>query len=492
MTFAQFKDLLAANGCRPTGNDSQFSALCPAHDDHNPSLSVSEGRDGRILVYCHAGCLPVNVFQAVGLRLADSFPEKPQGNGSSRETIVATYDYIDERGNLLYQNVRYLPKGFKRRRPDGHGGWIWSMTGVERRVLYRLPQTLAAIAEHKLIVIVEGEKDVESLITLGFAATTSGNAGSWKDEFAEIFRGVDVCILPDKDKSGRGYGVTVAQSLSGNAHSIRMAEVPGEGNKDISDFIASGGTTEQIQSIIDSARAWTQETSITAVVADSQLVSNGDVKESEFEFANKLAAVLPPICTCEDQWHAYNDGTWKAVSRAIFRPEAQKVLPVAIRTENRATALLNHLEGRFQVSPDSFIGFYKFDSDDEVLLNCRNGIVRVTPDGVTLLPHAPGHNFTAAIAASFSPAQGAPLFHRVLAEALPDEHDRALLQVCAGNFLYPSCRFEVALIGYGEAGMGKSTTAELPCIPPRHLFQSGSESVFQLRSRLAAAARQDI
>ena len=55
--------------------------------------------------------------------------------------IVATYDYTDGDGKLLYQVLRYDPKDFRQRRPDGNGGWIWKLE--ERRVLYRL----AGIAE---------------------------------------------------------------------------------------------------------------------------------------------------------------------------------------------------------------------------------------------------------------------------------------------------------------------------------------------------------
>ncbi|MBA7632893.1 hypothetical protein ES703_40449 [subsurface metagenome] len=57
--------------------------------------------------------------------------------------IVATYDYRDESGELLYQVVRYEPKDFRQRRPDGKGGWIWNLNNT-RRVLYRLQELLTA------------------------------------------------------------------------------------------------------------------------------------------------------------------------------------------------------------------------------------------------------------------------------------------------------------------------------------------------------------
>ncbi|MBI1417972.1 MAG: hypothetical protein GC146_12180 [Limimaricola sp.] len=32
------------------------TACCPAHDDHTPSLSIADGMNGQLLLYCHAGC----------------------------------------------------------------------------------------------------------------------------------------------------------------------------------------------------------------------------------------------------------------------------------------------------------------------------------------------------------------------------------------------------------------------------------------------------
>src|SRR4051794_22411455 len=112
-----------------------------------------------------------------------SAPAAPSANGKPR--IVATYDYRDERGQLLYQAVRYEPgldgepKTFRQRRPDGKGGWVNNLRGA-RRVLYRLPELLAAPPE-QLVFVVEGEKDVENLRAVECVATTNAmGAGKWR------------------------------------------------------------------------------------------------------------------------------------------------------------------------------------------------------------------------------------------------------------------------------------------------------------------------
>jgi putative DNA primase/helicase len=51
-------------------------AMCPAHDDQQASLSVGEGREGRVLLYCHAGCEVRYIVAAIGLQLSDLFAER--------------------------------------------------------------------------------------------------------------------------------------------------------------------------------------------------------------------------------------------------------------------------------------------------------------------------------------------------------------------------------------------------------------------------------
>ena len=92
-------------------------ARCSAHDDGTRSLSVKLGDDGRVLLKCHAGCTTESV---VGCRRHEDVrpvPTEEPSTGSGR--IVATYDYTDEAGELLFQVVRYDPKDFRQRRRDG-------------------------------------------------------------------------------------------------------------------------------------------------------------------------------------------------------------------------------------------------------------------------------------------------------------------------------------------------------------------------------------
>lgn len=116
----------------PTGTG--WTALCPAHDDHNPSLSVAEGDDGRCLLHCFAGCPVEDVVAKLGLRIEDLFPDSSKGRrASSRLVDLAEHAGINvfrTPGGLNFASVRVddhresWPLGSK-----GFGSWL-------RRLLY--------------------------------------------------------------------------------------------------------------------------------------------------------------------------------------------------------------------------------------------------------------------------------------------------------------------------------------------------------------------
>ena len=222
--------------------ESGYMAFCSAHDDSTQSLSVNEGREGRVLVYCHAGCALQDVIEAAGLDLADLFEQSGSPSGKRCEAI---YDYEDEQGELLFQKLRLEGKSFLQRRPDPSAGdgWAWKLGGV-RRVLYNLPKVLEAVEAGQRIYLVEGEKDADSVVRLGLVATTNPEgAGKWREEYTRTLAGAHVVILPDGDDKGRQHADKVDAALDDVAASVRMLELPGTG-KDVTEWIESRRGTD--------------------------------------------------------------------------------------------------------------------------------------------------------------------------------------------------------------------------------------------------------
>ena len=244
--------LLTNHGCNPRqSRDGQWTSRCPnqaghRNGDKHPSLSIGEAADGRTLIHCATGCQLADITRAIGITIADLHPAKPATN---QRQIVATYDYHDADGTLVMQAVRYDPKGFAQRQPDGNGGWHWHLRGLDERPLYRLPQILRAVAAGETIWVVEGEKDADALVAAGFEATCNPmGAGKWRPEHTRWLGGAaTVEIVADNDPAGVDHARRIQQALvAGNVNNIRMwrppppcsdiAELLGQGRR-ISDLL---------------------------------------------------------------------------------------------------------------------------------------------------------------------------------------------------------------------------------------------------------------
>ena len=212
----------------------------------------------------------------------------------NERNIVATYDYRDQSGALIYQVVRLEPKSFVQRQPAPleDGVWVWGLGAGEymrgregedwRRFdearwarlpasrqrmtlarpvapsLYRLPECRDAIEEGATVFLAEGEKDVDNLWELGVPATTnSGGAKHWQSDFAHEFEGAEVRILHDNDRVGLELAEAQARSLYGIARSVKIVSLPGLGDKeDVTDWIGRGGTAEALFALAAAAPAY--------------------------------------------------------------------------------------------------------------------------------------------------------------------------------------------------------------------------------------------
>jgi 5S rRNA maturation endonuclease (ribonuclease M5) len=180
--------------------------------------------------------------------MSDLMPKRARREPGPHRVHVATYEYADELGEPVFQVLRYVPKAFRQRRPDGKGGWIWNLRGV-RRLLYRLPELLAADPT-QTVFICEGEKDVDRLRSLGLVATTNpGGAGKWQREYAEALRGRRVVVIADNDEPGRRHAVDMARSLDGAAAKHCVLALPGldANRKDVSDWLDAGHTADELE-----------------------------------------------------------------------------------------------------------------------------------------------------------------------------------------------------------------------------------------------------
>jgi AAA domain len=187
--------------------------------------------------------------EAVAWLREHGFIAAEAGPPKGSRKIVASYDYRDAAGALLFQVCRYHPKDFRQRRPDGKGGWSWNLQGIEP-VLYRLPELLRAAAG-AAVYVVEGEKDAEALRDrLLIATTCPGGAGKWRASYSEALRGRRVVILPDNDPAGEAHAQAIAEALHGIAASVRIVRLPGLPPKgDASDWLAAGGTVEELDAL---------------------------------------------------------------------------------------------------------------------------------------------------------------------------------------------------------------------------------------------------
>lgn len=230
------RQYLIQNGFEMVKKGAEHACRCPFHNDKEPSLRVSDTENMWYCDPCKVGGSIIDFYMRwknVGkgdaikeLAKSITITEKPK-----KAIEVCAYSYKDAHGQELYQAVRYAPKTFRQRHMVA-GSWVYSMDGIER-VLYNLPEVLAS----ESVWIVEGEKDADTLNSIGLVATCNvGGAGKWLDAYSESLLDKKIYICPDNDKVGQEHCQTVIKALEGKVKSISIVSVP-EPCKDVSEHL---------------------------------------------------------------------------------------------------------------------------------------------------------------------------------------------------------------------------------------------------------------
>lgn len=303
-------------GAKPHGDGWQ--ARCPAHEDARPSLSVSAGEGGRVLLHCHAGCSTEAVLQALSLSESELFPPRESPSVAAKRE-VAQYIYHDSEGVPAFRVVRYEPKTFRQHAADGQGGWL-PTRGNAPDLVFQLP----VIRGRARIAIVEGEKDVMALRELGIPATCNpGGSGKWRQHHTLQIQsaGVSCAVLvPDNDKPGEQHMHAVAASLRAvgiAVHWCALPDLPPKG--DVSDALSAGMSKATLLAHLRAAPVYTPPADL-ALVTDTEPRPGRSALPllSIRTLAERVAASGPQRFLVRGLWPAGDYGVHSA------EPKAQK------------------------------------------------------------------------------------------------------------------------------------------------------------------------
>lgn len=314
----RFLSALRAHGYEPKQQGAQWVCRCPAHLDHKPSCTFCEGEDGRVLLYCFAGCTAEAIVAAIGLTMRDLMPgpvtgvpvtTTPRAEAPTKVPVTVTrvtgrvaptfataneavadlekrygpksefWTYHDRAGEPIGVIVRWdLPpdpsepgKPGKRILPVSKIDGRWANVGMAApRPLYRLP-ALLALPKGSTVYVLEGEKCADAARALRLIATTSvhGAQSPGKTDWSPL-AGMHVIVVLDNDPAGEKYGQEVtALALAAGAASVRIVRLPGLGvGGDIVEFIqartAAGLSPDAIRAEIDALAQAAPEASVSS------------------------------------------------------------------------------------------------------------------------------------------------------------------------------------------------------------------------------------
>ena len=454
-----------------------YMARCPVHDDKNPSLSITEGNDGRVLLKCFAGCSTEEIVKALGLTMADLFPpgSKPQ---KKKADVLPTYFYTDEKGKIIFGIVRTPQKQFMAVHLDGDG-WAYGMGGANPTI-YNLPKVIDAVNKGELVFVVEGEKDADNMAKVGLTATTNPfGAGKWHAEYSNYLKNADVVIIPDNDEVGRRHAEQVARSLIGKAKRIRLLELPNLPEKgDVSDWLGAGGTEEELLKLAEQAPLYEpkdgpgQEDAGAVVELPPPTKDLGhalilaELWRDRYRWAEHRKSWMR---WTGKRWEPITDNQISAEASADLRAEYARRLATARSNDeikrltdavletcifSKINGALNFLKGMvgFHTNPEEW-------DADLWALNCNNGIIDLRTG--QLKPHTPAELCTKLAPVDYDPNVKGEKWEAHLKRFLPNPNIRRQVQRDLGLSLTGANLDEILPIWYGTGSNGKSTTAKV-------------------------------
>lgn len=506
-----------------TGRGFKHKAICPVHNDSVPSLGISY-KDNRTVINCLSHhCSVIDILGAVGLTIDDLTGKKQtmvKGNGFNSLADVErhllndeyegfkttkVYKYFNEDGTLAYlktrkekttegkkekkfQFFRYEKSNLFNSLEDGlyyevfEGANIYSKKEkpgkklelhYQPKVLYNLVNIKNAIRKGKTVFIVEGEKDVDTLTSIGAVATSSPTGGGngkdkWLDEYSKYFKGADIVIISDNDQPGKDFTNLVQKSLLNYCYKVRTLIISDNIKGDVTDWYealqdkgqAFKSLMDKIKEIKPKCPYWYKvkeehegrgeaQRKVYKIKLNKYLLAT-HLKDSLYVMYVSDSKVNEPIT------HIYNNGVYEAVGS--IRGQIQEYLhPEIISTSITAEVEKMIREASYNdiVFPSEMVG-------SETVINVGNGLLDTNT--MVLKPHTPDYKTIFQLRCNYDTgALNGGLWDGYINHLSDgDEEVKKVLQEFAGLVLsnYQGYKLKGGFALYGKPNSGKTVYLE--------------------------------
>lgn len=480
-------------------HDGRAQCVCPAHADKQASLTISEGRKGT-LFYCHAGCSLNDVLAAAGLDKAATFyinkinrtDWRTYVESREKRKIEAVYNYVSCNGGYAFTKIRLAGKhllyGILNNDRFTYGLPRNTPRKSLKAVYGDLKAISTAISEGRPVFVPEGEKDVDTLAKLGYAAFTYGSAADWQADFAQFVKGANVVILADNDTAGMTVANKALNDILPVAKSakliIPMPDIP---KADITDYFQAGHTMQEFEQLVNTVTENRMEQKHTTTPQKARETSLdtvlGQIHAEHYETTDKgFGALYAAVFKDKHRYNPsrkdfmlYDGKRWvddpeglNARADAKNLSDALIKYAVGIDSEGKylkAVAPLSNIRNRNNMLQDSrdvtFFTNEDLDKND-YLLNVQNGTLDLSAAVPAFLAHKPEMLLSKICNANYDPAATCPEWDKFLNQIMQDDKEKIqYLQKIAGLSLTGNTQEETCFILYGSTTRnGKSTFCE--------------------------------
>lgn len=351
-----------------------YKVMCPCHADKQPSLTISESKEGKVLFFCHARCSTKDILSAIGYDMKDICGEDPEqtwkarlewfyankyewtDEGGSRRQgygegvhITAEYRYYDRHNKYQYSKIRIeggaIPgKLIRYYTIEGDTASACKQADVTK-CLYNLPDFLKLKNKAASVYIVEGEKDVETLrkIKSGFSCcVTPGGASDWRPEYAHFFKGLNVVILRDNDEAGYKAADRIASDLRPYAYSVKIVNPSRSDHGDVTDYLnKEGGTAQSLKEVCKEVSPVYAPWVKTDDKGRACGIVTGLLAETISEHEQYI--IVRNHGDDKDILMNYDAGVYKLLNRADIKAIIREYVPAASVTDNMLNNVSNML-----------------------------------------------------------------------------------------------------------------------------------------------------